>query len=117
MPTKEPPRISYSRSLGTELRRIKSTQMPQDPKGDKSILGQLATVLQAFNKCAAQTSLNIDSVSVSEKSITIRGDTSAKNNTLLFMDTIRKSGLDVQKESGGTKAGRDTFSIIAVPIR
>ncbi len=117
MPTKEPPRISYSSSLRAEVRRIKSTQMPQDPKGDKSILGQLATVLQAFNKCAAQTSLNIDSVSVSDKSITIRGDTSSKNNTLLFMDTIRKSGLDVQKESGGTKAGRDTFSITAVPIR
>ena len=82
---------------------------------EESISSKLTLVLNAFNKCAAQTNLNIKSISVTARDIGITGDTSNRRNTLTFFDTVRKSGLEISKEAFAPKGARDTFTITVVP--
>ncbi|MHC4630229.1 MAG: hypothetical protein ACYS9C_03035 [Planctomycetota bacterium] len=102
------------RKLGGLLRRIES-----EKKGlitdEESVSSKLTLVLNAFNKCATQTSLNIKSISITARDIGITGDTSNRRNTLAFFETVRKSGLEISKEAFGAKGARDTFTITVVP--
>jgi len=59
----KPPDINSAvRKLGSELRRIKDAKKGLTIKGEKAISSKLWLVLAAFNKCAAQTNLKIDSI-------------------------------------------------------
>lgn len=102
------------RKLSSLLRRIES-----EKKGlitdEEAVSSKLTLVFDAFNKCAAQTNLNIKSISVTARDIGITGDTSNRRNTLAFFDTVRKSGLEISKEAFGAKGARDTFAITVVP--
>ena len=102
------------RKLSSLLRRIES-----EKKGlitdEEAVSSKLTLVLDAFKKCAAQTNLNIKSISVTARDISITGDTSNRRNTLAFFDTVRKSGLEISKEAFGAKGARDTFAITVVP--
>jgi hypothetical protein len=102
------------RKLSSLLRRIES-----EKKGlitdEEAVSSKLTLVFDAFNKCAAQTNLNIKSISVTPRDIGITGDTSNRRNTLAFFDTVRKSGLEISKEAFGAKGARDTFSITVAP--
>ena len=84
---------------------------------DKSISSKLALVLTAFNKCAAQTNLNIKSLTVTKRDIIITGDTSGRQNTLKFFDVLGKSGLENLRPNFSLKGGRDNFNITVVPKR
>ncbi len=102
------------RKLGGLLRGLE-----REKKGlitdEESVSSKLTLVLNAFNKCATQTNLNIKSISITAKDISITGDTSNRRNTLAFFDTVRKSGLEISKEAFGAKGARDTFTITVVP--
>jgi hypothetical protein len=102
------------RKLGGLLRRIESER-----KGlitdEESVSSKLTLVFNAFNKCAARTNLNIKSVSITARDISIAGDTSNRRNTLTVFDTVRKSGLEISKEIVAAKGARDTFSITVAP--
>jgi len=102
------------RKLSSLLRRIES-----EKKGlitdEQAVSSKLTLVLDAFNKCAAQTNLNIKSISVTARDIGITGDTSNRRNTLAFFDTVRNSGLEISKEAFAPKGARDTFTITVVP--
>ena len=101
------------KKLESELRRIKKESGPLDKE---SVSARLTLVLEAFNKCAAQTDLNIDSVTITSK-ISIVGDTAAakgNRNTLRFFDAI-KGKLEISQERIYPKGGRDHFSITVVP--
>jgi len=117
MPGQTPPDInSAPRKLESELRRIKDAKKGLITiKGEKSISSKLTMVLAAFNKCAKQTDLNIKSVNITAKNITIIGDTSSRQNTRKFFETIRNNGLEVLKPAYEQKGARDGFSIIVAP--
>jgi hypothetical protein len=102
------------RKLGSELRRIKDAKKGLIIKGDKSIPSKLTMVLTAFNKCAAQTDLNIKSVNITDKNITITGDTSSGQRPKFF-ETLRSNGLEILKPAIEQKGGRDHFNIIVEP--
>ena len=107
---------SAVRKLGGELRRIKDAKKGLITiKGEKSISSKLTLVLKAFNKCAAQTNLNIKSVTITTKDIIITGDTSSRQNTQKFFDTVRSNELEILRPSYEFKGGRDGFSIIVAP--
>ena len=107
---------SAVRKLGGELRRIKDAKKGLITiKGEKSISSKLTLVLKAFNKCAAQTSLNIKSVTITTKDIIITGDTSSRQNTQKFFDTVRSNELEILRPSYESKGGVDGFSIIVAP--
>ncbi len=113
----EPPdKAGALRKLERELRRIKDAKKGLITiKGEKSISSKLTLVLAAFNKCAKQTDLNIKSVNITAKNINIIGDTSRRQNTLKFFETLRNNGLDVLKPGYEQKGARDHFNTSVAP--
>lgn len=113
----EPPnKAGALRKLGSELRRIKDAKKGLITiKGEKSISSKLTLVLTAFNKCAAQTKLNIKTISITARDIIITGDTSSRQNTQKFFNAVRNNGLEILRPSYDSKGGRDGFSITVVP--
>ncbi len=108
---REPPdKAGALRKLGSELRRITAAKKGLITiEGEKSISSKLTMVLAAFNKCAKKTDLNIKSVNITAKNITIIGDTSRRQNTLIFFETLRNNGLDVLEPGYEQKGARDHF--------
>lgn len=97
------------------LRRIEA-----EKKGliaDKtSISSKLTLVLAAFNKCAAQTDLNISSITVTSKDILVSADTSSPQNRQKIFETVRSSGLEIlQERIAAPVGGRQNFSITLAP--
>jgi len=105
------------RRLDTARRRIKDTKVNAlATSGEDAISGKLNLVLQAFNKCSAATGLNIDSVRITDKSITISGDTSSSENTLKVFDALRQSNLNILQQNVSTSGdGRGNFSVSVEP--
>jgi len=83
--------------------------------GEESGSAKLTLVLRAFNKCASQTDLNIDSISVTTKMIRIVGSTSSRKNTLKLRRTIEDSELKILQDTVVVEGGRDTFIMSVVP--
>jgi hypothetical protein len=102
------------RDISALLRRIEA-----ENKGlitnEKSIASNLTLVLSAFNKCAVQTNLNIDTITVTTKDITIMGDTSNRQKTLKFFEALKKSNLENMRFNFSAKGGRDNFNITVAP--
>ena len=96
------------------LRRIEA-----EKKGlitdEKSISSNLTLVLAAFNKCAEQTNLNIDTITITTKDIMVTGDTSNRQNRQRFFETVRNSGLEIIRESYSLKDNRESFRITVSP--
>ncbi len=84
--------------------------------GKDSVASKLTLVLDAFNKSAAQTKLNITKVRIGARNISISGWTSSRANTNRFFATVKQTGLDIVKTSvDGTEPGRDKFNITVEP--
>jgi hypothetical protein len=113
---KPPAKSDVVKKLEGELRRVENVKKGLlSVTGEESISAKLTLVLEAFNKCAAQTNLNVDSISITTKTISIAGDTSSRANTLKLFDAIRGSGLEILQQDLGAKGDRDNFSITVVP--
>ncbi len=110
--------INVTEKLAGEVKRIRDVKSGQlSVTGEESIGSKLALVLEAFNRCAADTNLNIDVLTVSLRNAIISGDTSSRANTLKFFEAIRQSKLDIVEHSYGLKGARDTFSVTVKPQR
>jgi len=113
---KLPDKTSPSRKLDNELRRIKAVKSGLfSITGEESISSKLTLVLGAFNSCAAATNLEIDSISVSEKSISVDGSTSSRTNTLKLFEAVSKGGLEILQQRVSASGARDGFTITVVP--
>jgi hypothetical protein len=107
---------SAVKKLGTEKRRLEEAKKGLITiKGEKSISSKLTLVLTAFNKCAAQTNLNIKTITIAAKDIIVTGDTSSRQNTLKLLETLRNNGLDVLRQNFDIKGTRDNFNITLAP--
>ena len=113
---KLPPKLKEAvRKLGTVLRRIEDVKAGLlSATGEESVAAKLTLALKAFNGCAAQTSLNIDTISITAKNINITGDTSSKTNTLKLFDILKKNQLNISQQRLSSEGGRDKFSITVV---
>jgi len=108
--------VEAVRKLRSELGRIRGAKKGLITiKGDKSISSKLTLVLTAFNKCAAQTNLNIKTITIAKKDIIVAGDTSSRQNTLKFISTLRSNDLDVLRQNFEKKGVRDNFNITLAP--
>jgi len=113
---KPPAKSNPVKKLAGELRRIESVKEGLlSVTGEESISAKLTMVLDAFNKCAVQTNLNIGSITITTKTISIAGDTSSRGNTLKLFDAIRESRLEILQQYLDAKGGRDNFRITIVP--
>ena len=104
-----------TRKISTALRRIKEAQKGFSLTGEEAVAAKLALVLQALNKCAAATGLNIDTVSITDKMITINGDTPSPENTLKMFEALKQTGLNVLQQRISTDGGRSTFGVTVEP--
>lgn len=113
---KPPPKTDVVRKLAGEFRRIQDVKSGQlSVTGEESIAAKLTLVLDAFNKCASRTNLTIESISITAKTIIVRGDTSSRKNTLKLFETMEQNRLDVLTHRLDAKGGRDNFSITVAP--
>jgi hypothetical protein len=113
---KMPPKLSIAkrdleRSLN-HIERIKKGLLSDT--GEKSVPAKLTSILNSFNAVASKVNLQIEKISITGRNITIIGDTSSRSNTLILLKEIKKSMI-LQQERLGTKNGRDTFTITAIP--
>jgi hypothetical protein len=105
---------SALKRLSSEDRRIQNVQSGRSgATGEESMMSKLALVLEAFNKCAKQTNLKINKVSVTAKNIRIEGDTSSRGNTEKLFAAVKEK-LDMVQFNYDLKSGRDVFSITVV---
>lgn len=113
---KLPSKSKPAAKLAGELRRVESVKKGLlSVTGEESISAKLTLVLDAFNKCAAQTDLNVDSVTITARTMSIAGDTSSRRNTLKLFDAVRKSGLEILQQRLDAKGSRDNFRITVTP--
>jgi hypothetical protein len=77
--------------------------------GGESTSAKLTLVLQALNSCAKRTDLNIESISITENSMVINGDTSSRRNTNLVFEAL-DDVLAVQNQRVDP-GSRDSFSV------
>lgn len=105
-------KTSPVKKLDSELRRIKDIKSGLlSVTGEESISSKLTLVLGAFNNCAAETNLEIESISITTKSINIVGSTSSRTNTLKLFEAVNKGGLEILQQRLSTKEMRDEFGI------
>jgi hypothetical protein len=101
-----------SKELARELRRIRSVKSGQlSMTGEKSVSSKLTLLLKAFNKSAKATNLEIDSISITSRSINVIGSTSSRANTLKLMESLKGTQLEITKSRLDIKDSRDHFSI------
>ena len=107
------------RKLKSELMRTQKTIIggigSPVGEGQESVSAKLALVLGAFNKCAAQTKLQIKEIFVTAKEIRIVGDTSNSKRTRQLRNAIEKNNLKVVRDRVGSKGVRHNFTITIVP--
>jgi hypothetical protein len=101
--------------LSRALRRVKEAQKGFSLTGEEAVAAKLTLVLQAFNKCAATTGLNIDSVSITDKAITLEGSTSSPDSTLKVFEALKQTGLTVLQQRIATNGARSTFGVTVEP--
>jgi cell division protein FtsL len=102
------------RELGRLQRRIENEKKGLNPE-EKPISSNLTLVLTAFNECAVQTDLNIDTITITAKDIMITGDTSNRQSRQKFFDTVRKNNLEIIREGYSLKDNRENFRITVTP--
>jgi hypothetical protein len=103
------------RSLGSELRRTRDITITGG-RDEQSVLGKLTLVLEAFNKSSNRTGLNIDSVSITDKSIVVAGSTSNRGNTLKLRNALKAMKLgNVHENVDRDPTGRDNFKLTVLP--
>jgi len=104
------------RKLTSEKRRIENVKSGQlSVTGEESVAAKLTLVLGAFNNCAAQTRLNIESISITTKTIQIAGDTPSRKDTLKLRGAIEENGLEILQDRLVPERGRDSFTMTVVP--
>jgi hypothetical protein len=104
------PLKGFKLAVGKLERAERGLQKGTTGKRD-TVSAKLVSILQAFNKCAKRTKLNVDSIMITSRSIKIIGDTSKHTNTLKVRDAIRKKKLGTLTEQlKSIKSGRHTFT-------
>ncbi len=108
---KNPPATeSISGRLRRELAIAKSRA--EGKIDENAITSRLTYVLEAFNKTPASVQFNIEQLSISERTIVLRGDTGGRVQTREVLDAIKKHPrLKVNSETLSTSADRDRFNI------
>ncbi len=107
-----PDRLSPVTKLKSEYRRIKNIKSGQlSATGEKSVGAKFTLLMDAFNKVAKSTDLNIHSVSITSKVISISGDTNNRRSSIKFFDVLEAVNFNIVKKDLETEGGRDNFRI------
>lgn len=80
-------------------------------EGEKTTSAKLTMTLEAFNKCAKKTDLQIDSINITSKYVRLTGSTSSYNSSMELRKALTESDLEILNEELFSKGGRHNFSI------
>lgn len=107
MPSKS---LEALKKLKTESRRVENLKKGL---GGNNAAARLTALLRVFNEVAKKTNLNIEKISITQKTITLKGDTANQSGTLKFLNEIKNNNTlnNVESERLGAAAGRHTFNI------
>jgi len=115
MGSKMDTRLSPVKKLKGELERVKREKKGElGDTGKESVTARLVLVLEAVNKSAKQTDLNINMINITSRSISLVGDTSGRRQTLNFNNAL-KTKMNVEKQNYELKGSRDTFNFTLSP--
>jgi hypothetical protein len=115
---KAPPRgMSVSSGLRRELVRAKQMEEGIGPGGDKSVPAKLTFLFEALNDTPKKVDVNVQQITITERSMKVKGDTNSRSGSLAFFDQIRKHPR-IELSSERLTAGadrRDGFDITLEP--
>lgn len=108
---KEPPgSMSMGYKLRSELKRVQ--QLQQYGIDENAITARLTYILQAVNQSPASVDVNLKTITISERSITLVGDTDSRTSTRNLFDAIKAhKRLEVVEERFNAGNQRDEFNI------
>ena len=101
------------RKLEREKNRLLSYRQGHFDEGaQQSVPAKFTMLLRAFNQCAGQTGITVDSIDVTSKTITLSASTTSKQNTLKLRESILNNNLVIKQENDlGYKDGRNLFKL------
>lgn len=109
---KPPPKEAISSKLKREYKHIYDIKSGQISGDDQSVSAKLTFVFEAINKAPANIDLNIDTISITSKTIRIIGNTNGRGSTLKLFESIKKhKKLKLASKSLKQAGGRDSFTI------
>ena len=115
---KIPPRgMSVSSGLRRELGRAKQMEEGIGPGGDKSVPAKLTFFFEALDKTPKNVDVNVQQITITERSMKVKGDTNSRSGTLAFFGEIKKHPR-IELSSERLTAGadrRDGFDITLEP--
>jgi hypothetical protein len=115
---KAPPRgMSVSSGLRRELGRAKQMEEGIGPGGDKSVPAKLTFFFEALDKTPKKVDVNVQQITITERSMKVKGDTNSRSGTLAFFSEIKKHPR-IELSSERLTAGadrRDGFDITLEP--
>ena len=110
------PGMSVTSSLNRELNRARRLEAGIGPGDDKSVPAKLTYFFEAINKTPKNVDLNIRQVTVTERSMTVKGDTNSQSGTMALVNQIKKDErLSINGERYSTNANRYTFQFNVEP--
>jgi len=117
MSGKKPPGGIYAglKKLDSVSRRLKAVGKPSID--DQALSAKLRLVLEAFNyqKCAAKTKLQIDTITISAQTIRVKGSTSGRRGTTRLRKAITAVGLKIVTDNVRNVKGRDSVVLTLAP--
>ena len=96
------------------IQKITAGQLTAE--GEESVSALLSYVLETLNRAPKAMDLNIESVSISPKNITLSGDTDRRQNTIQLISAIDgHPRLKTSRFNYELKNNRDEFHLTVTP--
>ena len=115
---KAPPRgMTVSSGLRRELSRAIEMEKGIGPGGDKSVPAKLTFFFDAINKTPKNVDIKIQQITITERSMKVKGDTNSRSGTLALFNEIKKHPritLNSERITAGPN-GRTLFDITLEP--
>lgn len=87
------------------------------PGGDKSVPGKLGSFFEALNQTPPNVDVQIQQITITERSMSIKGDTNSRSGTLAFFNQLKnhpRINVSSERLTAGA-GGRDGFEITLEP--
>jgi len=105
-PAQEPIPSRLKREYSTILKREKGLI-----GGDESIPAKLTLVFDALNSSPKKIGLNVETITITAKTIRITGDTNKRSGTLSLFKSFKKKNFKILQQNLSQKGTRDTFIV------
>lgn len=104
-------------SLKTELSRAKQAEAGIGPGGEKSVPAKLTYFFDAVNKTSPKVNIRIQQITITERSMKVKGNTNNRSGTMALFNQIKKHpriNLSSERVAAGPD-NRDIFDITLEP--